>query len=84
MSIIKSHRDPEFGGKYLNELDDLIYIKQNINPSIKFEFYHLTEKEKDIKKRKNLNKITQLKFFIYFFFFQLIFLFFPMTRLFLL
>lgn len=54
MSIIKSHRDPEFGGKYLNELDDLIYIKQNIDPSIKFEFYHLTEKEKKILKREKI------------------------------
>jgi hypothetical protein len=54
MTLDKSYRDPEVGGKFLNELDSLLYIKKNINSSITFEFNHITDKEKEILKSQNL------------------------------
>ena len=54
MTIDESYRDPEVGGKFLNDLDSLLYIKKNINPSITFEFNYITDKEKEILKSQNL------------------------------
>ena len=54
MTLDKSYRDPEVGGKFLNELDSLLYIKKNINSSITFEFNYITGKEKEILKSQNL------------------------------
>jgi len=53
MTLDKSYRDPEVGGKFLNELDSLLYIKKNINSSITFEFNYITDKEKEILKSQN-------------------------------
>ena len=54
MNIEESYRDPEVDGKFLNDLDSLLYIKNNIDPEITFEFSHLTKKEKDILKSQDI------------------------------
>jgi hypothetical protein len=54
MNIEESYRDPEVDGKFLNDLDSLLYIKKNIDPKITFEFSHLTKKEKDILKSQDI------------------------------
>jgi len=54
MTLDESYRDPEHGGKFLNDLDSLLYIKKNIDPSITFEFNYITDKEKEILKSQDL------------------------------
>ena len=54
MIINDSYRDPEVGGKFLNDLDSLLFIKKNINPSIKFEFNYITDEEKEILRSQDL------------------------------
>jgi hypothetical protein len=56
MIIDTCYRDEEVGGKFLNDLDSLLYIKKNIKPDIKFEFNYLTKKEKEILRSQGLIK----------------------------
>jgi len=56
ITIDESYRDPEVGGKFLNDLDSLLYVKKKINPSITVEFNYITDKEKEILKSQDIIK----------------------------
>ena len=51
---ITFYRDEEVGGKFLNDLESLLYIKKNIDLKISFNLVIWQKKEKDILKAQDI------------------------------